>query len=403
MTYVLRPERGTRPANRRELILGAATELFAAHGYEYVSMGEIAEAVAVRSSALYRHFSGKEHLLEEILRRGVEQLEAAVSALDLGAGPGGLLELAGFVIDNRHIGALIGRELPHLSEEPRAGVRQALVSVAHLFAGQIAAVRPELAPHAADFLSRAALAVLQSPAYHHAELPRTEYCAEIAELTWRVLFSPLPPEFTGEPLPARPAGLLPYSRREALLAHAIALFAERTYASVSIEDVAATLGIAGTSVYNHFPSKSAILVTALVRGSAGLSMQITDTLATSASAEAALRTLIRLYADFAAGHPALIDLMISEARSLPDPDQEATLTAQRDYVAELVQLLRQVHPALSPPDGRVQIQAALMIANDIARIPHLRQQVASTQAVAAVCDQLLALTAPSARLTDGAG
>jgi hypothetical protein len=39
----------------------------------------------------------------------------------------------------------------------------------------------------------------------------------------------------------------------------------------------------------------------------------------------------------------------------------------------------------------VQIQAALMIANDVARIHHLRQQVASTQAVAALCDQMLAL------------
>lgn len=111
-------------------------------------------------------------------------------------------------------------------------------------------------------------------------------------------------------------GTRPANRRELILGAATELFAERTYASVSIEDVAATLGIAGTSVYNHFPSKSAILITALARGSAGLSMQITDTLATSGTPEAALRTLIRLYADFAVGHPALIDLMISETRSL---------------------------------------------------------------------------------------
>ncbi|HEX3490743.1 MAG TPA: hypothetical protein VHU92_15450 [Streptosporangiaceae bacterium] len=44
-----------------------------------------------------------------------------------------------------------------------------------------------------------------------------------------------------------------------------------------------------------------------------------------------------------------------------------------------------------------------MIANDIARIPHLRRQVASTQAVAAVCDQMLALAAPAPRSTDGTG
>ena len=52
MTSVLPPARRTRPPNRRELILAAATELFAARGYEYAGMSEIAEQVAVQPSAL---------------------------------------------------------------------------------------------------------------------------------------------------------------------------------------------------------------------------------------------------------------------------------------------------------------------------------------------------------------
>jgi hypothetical protein len=71
------------------------------------------------------------------------------------------------------------------------------------------------------------------------------------------------------------------------------------------------------------------------------------------------------------------------------------MTAQRDYVAELVHLLRQVHPELSPAVARVRIQAALMIANDVARIAHLRDQAGSTQAIASLCEQILALAAPS--------
>ncbi len=398
MTSVLPSGRRIRPANRRELIAAAATELFAGRGYEHVSMSEIAEAVAVRPSALYRHFSGKEQLLDEILRRGVASLESAVSALDPGAGPDGLLELAGYVIDNRAMAALIGREVPHLSEGSRAGVRSDLMKAGRAFAGKIASGRPELGPHAADVLAWAALAVLQSPAFHHLELPRADYRAEIARLTGRVISARLPAEFTGERLPRSQAGLLPYSRREALLDQAVTLFAERAYAGVSIEDVAASLGLAGASVYNHFRSKSDILITAFVRGSACLSLQVADTLATAEGPEAALSTVIASYAQFAAGHPALIDLMLSEARSLPEPDRETLLTAQRDYVAELVHLLRQVHPALSPPDARVQIQAALMIANDVTRTPHFRDQVASAQAVAALCDQLLAL--PSAATRD---
>jgi AcrR family transcriptional regulator len=68
VTSVLPPARRTRPPNRRELILAAATELFAVRGYEYVGLSEIAEEVAVQPSALYRHFAGQGQLLAEILR-----------------------------------------------------------------------------------------------------------------------------------------------------------------------------------------------------------------------------------------------------------------------------------------------------------------------------------------------
>jgi AcrR family transcriptional regulator len=407
LTSVLPPPRRTRPANRRSLIAEAATGLFAARGYEFVNMSEIAAAVSVQPSALYRHFSSKDQLLQEILLQGVRSLESAVAEVDLGpadlgpadegaAYPGeraadALLPLAALIVDNRDTVALLAREVPHLSDEPRDRVRSGLLTVARLFADRIAAGRPGTPAYAAGFLARATLAVLQSPAYRHPELPPADLAAEAARLAGRVVTASLPPRFTGDQRPRQAAGLLPFSRREALLAQAVALFAARTYASVSLEDVAATLGSTGPSVYNHFPSKSAILVTALARGSACLSMQVADTLAASTRPADALRALLRSYAEFAAAHPALIDLMISEVRSLPEHDRQATRGAQRDYVAELVQLLQQVHPALPPALARVRIQAALMIANDIARIPHLRDQSASTEAVAALCDQLLAL------------
>ena len=42
--------RGTRPHNRRELILAAAAELFAKHGYAKVGMGDLADAVGIAPS-----------------------------------------------------------------------------------------------------------------------------------------------------------------------------------------------------------------------------------------------------------------------------------------------------------------------------------------------------------------
>jgi len=380
-------ERRTRPANRRQQILAAATELFGTKGYENVGMTTIADAVQVRSSALYRHFPSKESLLAEILGQSVTELEAVLAASDLTQD---LRELASYAVGNRHVAALIQRDLPHLSEASRRQVRIRLRQVGVLVAERISAARPALGAPAADLLAQAVLAVLQSPAFY--PLPRPgEVCSELVTLTKRIVSADLPPEFGRAKVKPHPAGLLPVSRREALLARAIALFAERTYAGVRVEDVAASLDIAGPSVYNHFRSKSDILVTALERGAAYLATQAADTLAAATSPAAALRAFLAGYCGFAMEHPALIDLMMSETPSLPEPARGAVVEAERQYVAELVHLLRQVHPDLTPAAARIQVQAALMIANDVARTPRLHAMAGLAEAVTHACVQTLAL------------
>jgi len=383
------PERRTRPANRRQQIAAAAAELFGTRGYENVGMTTIADAVQVRPSALYRHFPSKESLLAEILAQSVTELEAVLAASDLTTAAG-LQELARYAVDNRHVAALIQRDLPHLSEASRRQVRIRLRQVGLLVAERISAARPALSTQAADLLAQAVLAVLQSPAFYPSPRPG-EVRTELVTLTERIVSADLPAEF-GQAKVQRPgAGLLPVSRREALLARAITLFAERTYAGVRVEDVAASLDIAGPSVYNHFKAKSDILVTALERGAAYLAVQAADTLATATSPTAALKAFLSGYCAFAMEHPALIDLMMSETRSLPEPAREAVVEAERQYIAELVHLLRQVHPDLSPPAARVQVQAALMIANDIARTPRLHTMAGLAEAVTQTCAQTLAL------------
>lgn len=58
-------EEGT---SNKERILSAAIELFAIKGYSSVTMREIAEKVQIKAASIYNHFSGKEALLEEIVR-----------------------------------------------------------------------------------------------------------------------------------------------------------------------------------------------------------------------------------------------------------------------------------------------------------------------------------------------
>lgn len=63
---------------RRGEILDAATTVFYRRGYDAGTMREIAEEVGVSEPALYRHFSGKEDLFEEIIRQAGERVRAEV-------------------------------------------------------------------------------------------------------------------------------------------------------------------------------------------------------------------------------------------------------------------------------------------------------------------------------------
>ena len=53
----------------KEKILTAALALFAANGYEAVSVSMIADALGITKGALYKHYSNKRDIFDSILRR----------------------------------------------------------------------------------------------------------------------------------------------------------------------------------------------------------------------------------------------------------------------------------------------------------------------------------------------
>ncbi len=68
-----------RPARRRQL-LGAAQEVFVAHGYHAAAMDEIAERAGVSKPVLYQHFPGKLELYLALLDESAYELVAIVKA-----------------------------------------------------------------------------------------------------------------------------------------------------------------------------------------------------------------------------------------------------------------------------------------------------------------------------------
>ncbi len=76
------------PAERREEILGAATELIATSGFNGVSLGAFAAACGMTKAGLLHHFPSKEHLLIAVLeRRDERDVAAVIGAGEPAAGP----------------------------------------------------------------------------------------------------------------------------------------------------------------------------------------------------------------------------------------------------------------------------------------------------------------------------
>src|SRR3712207_8448799 len=74
-----------RPS-RREQILRAAAQLFAARGARAVGVDDVGAAVGVTGPAIYRHFASKDAMLAEMLVRISERLLAGGSERVAGAG-----------------------------------------------------------------------------------------------------------------------------------------------------------------------------------------------------------------------------------------------------------------------------------------------------------------------------
>ncbi|MFF7250815.1 TetR/AcrR family transcriptional regulator [Embleya sp. NPDC008237] len=384
------PARGTRPRNRRALILAAAAELFHRRGYADVGMSDIAEAVGMGPSALYRHFRSKQHLLMQVVLDGVAPVREALARSAVEDPDTVLRAVVAVTLDHREVGVLWQREGRLLPAAERAEVRREIRAVTAVVAGLIRDARPRLSPEQAELLAWCGLGVLLSPSFHRIELPRPEYVRLLVELGRAAVAAP-PAELVPNARARPPAGIALRSRREALLTAAVRMFAEQGYAGVAIEDIGAAAGIAGPSVYNHFESKGDLLSAAVTRGIEWLTMDMTGALAGAADPEAALRALLEAYIRFAAEHSDLVSLLLTEVSHLPMSARHRARQAQADYLMEWAHLLCAVRPQYGTAPARIRVHAALTAINDVARTRHLRDTAGVAATLAAVAGAVLGL------------
>lgn len=385
-----RPVRGTRPSNRRELIIAAAARLFYRQGFTRTSMGEIAEAVAIGPSALYRHFRSKGDLLKTVVDDSFASMRDRIAQLDSGEFDELADGFAPVLVKNREIGVLWRRESRNLEASVRAEAQEQVREVAGSLAGLISIGRPDLTADDADLLSWCVFGVATSISFHQLNLPHDQLVALLVELVDSVLHVELPePE---EPSPPTPDAMpFRHSRRETILATAIQLFSQHGYSQVGMEDIGAAVGIAGPSVYNHFSSKADLLIVGTVRSAEWLRMDLLQALRVATDPVDGLCRLLRSYSSFVLASPYLVDLLITELDQLAEADRRRARQAQLDYIGEWVHLLQSVHPEMDAVSARIRVQATLSMMSDVALILRLRQRPGLAAEIAAVGARILAV------------
>ncbi|HMD95133.1 MAG TPA: helix-turn-helix domain-containing protein [Trebonia sp.] len=120
----------TRSGTRRDEILDAAARLFAERGYHGVSIDDIGSAVGMSGPGIYRHFTGKEDVLSQMLLRissqlldeGSRRVVAAASAAE--ALDALLCWHADFALSQPALITVHGRELDNVPEAARRQIRR---------------------------------------------------------------------------------------------------------------------------------------------------------------------------------------------------------------------------------------------------------------------------------------
>ncbi|SFB48126.1 transcriptional regulator, TetR family [Amycolatopsis marina] len=321
--------RGTRQRIRRAVIIPAATDPVHRFGYDQVSMSDVAAAVNVGPSALYRHFASKPKLLTAVVvveemqpfREVFSAPDASTTLDDLVTGP------ATAAAECRLLGPLWQQEARSLPEPDYATLRYEVRATVGMLAGLVRRNRPECTEACANLLAQGVCSVMCSLSTRGGELPKADYQRLLRAVVTEVL--------TAEPAPtvarqSRPRMFTPSSRRERLRTAAIALFV------------------------------------AFVRGDEWLRHDMYRALERAIDVVDALRRLLVSYVDFAVTRSDLVDVLVAESRHLLEAERSDFEQCRRSSLSEWVQLVRDARARTPEAELGIRVETVLTLINDIA-------------------------------------
>ena len=186
--------------SRRELLLQAAADLFAARGYHAVGMDDIGEAAGISGPGVYRHFASKQALLEALCDRAMTRmLELALATPDRAEDPRTALEHLVelhvlFAVDERQLLGVWAREQRALSSEVRRSLRARQRSYELVWREVTADLRADLTGDEVAIAVGATLALLNATALLDAKVPAERLAPLLRRMALSALLSRQAPD-----------------------------------------------------------------------------------------------------------------------------------------------------------------------------------------------------------------
>ncbi|MCC2032026.1 SACE_7040 family transcriptional regulator [Microbacterium allomyrinae] len=152
-------------------------------------------------------------------------------------------------------------------------------------------------------------------------------------------------------------------RHAAILHEAAALFAERGFSGVSLEDIGSAVGVSGPALYRHFANKQALLGAILVEVSERLLAGGRTVLAEHSEPADQLDAIIAFHVEFALRDADVIRVQDRDLASLADEDRHTVRRLQREYVEVWIGILASAHPGRDEDELRVRAHACFGLIN----------------------------------------
>jgi AcrR family transcriptional regulator len=174
----------TTSAPRRELLLTAAADLFAARGFHDVGIDDIGAAAGITGPGVYRHFASKQALLESLCDRTMDRMLGLAQAVPAGSLEG-LVDLhVEFAVSERALLSVWVREQRALDEDVTRSLRARQRTYEQLWRDALACRRTEVA-----LVVGAALAMLNTTSLIDSPLPAAQRVAVLRRLTLAALLA----------------------------------------------------------------------------------------------------------------------------------------------------------------------------------------------------------------------